>query len=321
MNSSDISIDISVIVAAWRADATLARAVESALFQKGVRVEVIVVNDASPDGTGRLADDLAARHRGVQALHLAVNSGPSVARNTALRAASGRYVTPLDSDDFMQPGRLSALLATAERGWDLVGDDLFMSHESAPTQIRRRLWSEQDFGTTPLDLAAFVRGNLSSQHGGRGELGFLKPLISRDFLNRNGLNYRTDMRLGEDYDLYAQALKAGARFCLTDPAGYVAVHRDTSLSGRHSAGDLAALVAADQRLLARTDLTADERSALKTHLTETQKRAHWMALIDAVKARDPAAALRCFAAPPKVALSLLGNLGEQAILRGMKRLR
>lgn len=321
MKSTDYPCDVSVLIAAWQAEATLARAIESVLTQSKVSAEVIVADDASSDGTSAVAQKFAKRHAQVRYLRLDVNSGPSAARNAALAAAQGRYVTPLDSDDYMAPGRLARLVETAQSGaWDMVADDLFLADEATPETPRCRLWSQTDIGVVPLDFEGFVRGNLSSLHGGRGELGFLKPLILRDFLTRAGLSYRADMRLGEDYDLYATALKAGARFCLTDPAGYYAIHRDASLSGRHSAADLAALVDADRRLLGRSDLTGPERAILRRHLIETLKRANWMALIDAVKTRDPAAALRCFAAPPQVGLTLMGRLVEQAVIRSTRRL-
>lgn len=100
-------------------------------------------------------------------------------------------------------------------------------------------------GPTPVTAMDFVVSNLSAAHGGRREMGFLKPLMSRSFLERQGLVYDPGIRLGEDYVLYAQALLCGAVFLLTEPAGYVATVRPDSLSGRHPTEAHAHLVAAD----------------------------------------------------------------------------
>ncbi|MDP5220854.1 glycosyltransferase family 2 protein [Ruegeria sp. 2205SS24-7] len=312
---------IAVIIPTWNAQSTLRRAATSALAQDRVDVEVVIVDDASVDGTLDCARTLAAEDDRVQVLSQPENRGPAAARNRALEHISAPYVTPLDSDDFMEPDRLAQLLQIAEQGdWDFVADDLLKVPESDVDGPRTRLWSQTDIGLQTLDFSGFVRGNLSSRHGGRRELGFLKPLISTAFLNRTGLRYDADMRLGEDYMLYASALSQGARFCLTDPAGYVAVTRPTSLSGQHSARDLGALVQADRTLMARTDLSAGDRAALREHYIETLKKWHWFRMIDAVKARDPVDALRCFYAPPAVIGDLLGKLGEQVLIRGSARL-
>lgn len=314
-------VQIAVIIPAWNTQSTLRRAVGSALAQEQVDLEVVVVDDASVDDTLDYARALADEDDRVQVLSQPGNRGPAAARNLALENISAQYVTPLDSDDFMDPGRLARLLRIAEQGnWDFVADDLFKVPESDVDGPRTRLWSDDDIGIQPLDFSTFVRGNLSSLRGGRRELGFLKPLISMDFLNQNALRYDDNMRLGEDYMLYAMALTRGARFCLTDPAGYVAVTRPTSLSGQHSARDLGALVRGDRKLMEVEELSRADRTVLTEHYIETLKTWHWLRMIDAVKARDFAEAMRCFRAPPAVIGDLLGKLCEQALIRGAARL-
>jgi len=321
MTGSEKAVQIGVIIPAWNAQSTLARAVRSALDQNEVTIEVLIVDDASTDETLAYAARIAAEDDRVRVLPLAKNQGPAVARNLALENSSAQYVTPLDSDDFMMPGRLARLWEIAQQGrWDFVADDLFKVPETDLDGPRTRLLSDDDIGTQPLDFSTFVQGNLSSLRAGRREMGFLKPLISTAFLKRAGLRYDPTMRLGEDYMLYAKALLHGARFCVTDPAGYVAVTRPTSLSGQHSARDLGALAQGDRALLESAELSEAERAALKQHYIETLKKWHWLRMIDAVKARDLAAAMRCFRAPPTVLLDLLGKLGEQALIRGAARL-
>ncbi|MBM7069108.1 glycosyltransferase family 2 protein [Actibacterium sp. 188UL27-1] len=312
--------DIAVIVPAWNAEATLERAVSSALAQHDVSVQVIVVDDASTDGTLDVARRLAEQDNRITALDQPLNRGPAAARNRGLAATQARFVTPLDSDDFMEPDRLSKLVMIAESGaWDFVADDLYKVAEDVPDGPRHRLWSQDVIGIQELTFQLFVRGNLSRLHGGRGELGFIKPLVSNRFLQEHALRYDENMRLGEDYAFYATALLKGARFCLTDPAGYVAVTRATSLSGQHSAKDLGALVSADDKLAQLPNLTAADLGALQEHKIETRKRWHWMRLIDAVKQRDISRAIGCFAGPPAVGLSLVGKLIEQLYLRSTRR--
>ncbi|AJE47790.1 glycosyltransferase family 2 protein [Celeribacter indicus] len=318
------AIDVSVLIAAYDGAATLERAVASVLGQVGLCAEAIVIDDASRDTTHALALRLAAESPDrVRALTTGVNGGPSKARNLGLRSARGTFVTVLDCDDYMEPGRLARLLAHArETGADFVADDLFKVVEGAERGPRDRLLGLPREGETVLavDLAEFTRGNMTTYNGARGEMGFLKPLMRRDFLERHGLRYHEDMRLGEDFALYAEALLAGARFDIVPPAGYVAVVRPGSLSGSHGTAELAALAARIGALRRAGGCRGGARAAMDALWLDTMKRYSWARLIDAVKARNLREAAACFAAPPAVGAHLAACLWEQVLVRGRARL-
>lgn len=101
-------MSISVIIPCYRAAATLRRAVDSALTGAPADLEVLLVDDGSPDDTGVLCDELAAADPRVRALHRA-NGGAGAARNTGLDAAHGDWVLFLDADDALLPGLWAAL--------------------------------------------------------------------------------------------------------------------------------------------------------------------------------------------------------------------
>lgn len=312
---------VSILIAAWSAQATLARAIDSALDQT-VPVEVIVIDDASPDDTTKVADECARRDARVRVLRQTVNRGPSAARNAGLAIARAPWVTVLDADDFFcAQDRLERLVViAADESADFVADDLWKVAENDPHGARTRMLSETPIGRQPLDAAAFVDGNLSSRHGGRRELGFLKPLTSRAFLTNHRLAYDETVRLGEDYVLYTKALIVGARFVLTDAAGYAAVVRPESLSGNHPTEAHERLIAADRAMLAHPKLDERTRKALRAHLLEQRKKWAWRRLIDAKSATDPAAALACFWAPPAVIADLLTRLWGEVTTRLSRRL-
>ena len=98
---------VSVVIAVRDRHRQLPEAVDSVLAQTGVDVEVVVVNDGSTDGTAEVADGIAARFDAVRVVHQA-NAGPSAARNTGVALTTGPWLTFLDSDDLMMPGRLAA---------------------------------------------------------------------------------------------------------------------------------------------------------------------------------------------------------------------
>ncbi|NDW01856.1 glycosyltransferase family 2 protein [Salipiger sp. PrR002] len=310
----------TIVIAAFNAEATLERAFMSAIEQS-VPVETIVVDDASLDGTATLADRLSRGVPGARVLRQPQNAGPAAARNRAIDASSAPWIAVLDADDHMAPDRIARLLDEAEReGIDLLADDLYRVREDRLHATEDRLWSRQDFGHIDVSLAEFVTANLHGARGQRGEMGFIKPLMRRQFLQEHGLRYDEGMRLGEDYFLYAQALAAGARLRLVDPKGYFAVQRSGSLSAAHRTEDLGALLAADQALLQHPKIARAARLALRRHSMQTRKEWAWRRLIDAVKARDLPAMAAMWREPPAVFASLAGKLGEQAWLRGCHRL-
>jgi succinoglycan biosynthesis protein ExoU len=148
----------------------------------------------------------------------------------------------------------------------------------------------------------------------RAELGFIKPLMRRQFLEAHHIRYREHMRLGEDFELYARALALGARLLLVPAQGYVSVMRPGSLSGRHTEQDLLHLRDCGDPLAA-LPLGAADRDALRQHYLSVDCRLQWRLLILAVKKRDPRAALAAFLRPWPVPRYLLRQLASQCFLR------
>ena len=101
---------VSVIMPAYNAERYLATAVESVLRQTWRDLELLIVDDGSTDGTAELAQRFAARDDRVRVLQQD-NAGPGPARNTAFRAADGRFFAFLDSDDEWDAAFLSEHLA------------------------------------------------------------------------------------------------------------------------------------------------------------------------------------------------------------------
>jgi GT2 family glycosyltransferase len=95
------SVDLSIVIPCYNRGDTLAEAVDSALSQQGISLEVIIVDDGSGRRTRAVIDGLAQER--VRVLRQA-NAGPSAARNSAIKSATGRYILPLDADDTLAAG-------------------------------------------------------------------------------------------------------------------------------------------------------------------------------------------------------------------------
>lgn len=97
---------VSVVMTAYNAERTIEASVKSLLTQAYPNLEVIVVDDASTDGTFRLLEGLAKRDPRVRIVRLPENHGTYVAKNAAIREAKGDIIMFQDSDDYSHPERL-----------------------------------------------------------------------------------------------------------------------------------------------------------------------------------------------------------------------
>jgi glycosyltransferase involved in cell wall biosynthesis len=93
---------ISVIVPVYQCEEFLPACIESILRQTYQDLEVILVDDGSPDGAGTICDDYAAKDTRIRVIHQA-NQGVSAARNVGLDMASGDLIAFVDSDDTVEP--------------------------------------------------------------------------------------------------------------------------------------------------------------------------------------------------------------------------
>ena len=102
---------VSVIVPVYKTKIAFLKAcIESVLNQSYKDVELILVDDASPDDCGILCDEYSKKYPEIVAVHQECNKGVSVARNRGLEVASGEYLIFLDSDDTLDSKTLEVLV-------------------------------------------------------------------------------------------------------------------------------------------------------------------------------------------------------------------
>ncbi len=305
--------DVSVLIAAWQAADFLVRSVENALAQEGVSVEVIVVDDASTDDTYGVARAMADRDGRVTALRLPENAGPSGARNAALAVARGTWVAVLDADDRMVPRRLQRMVAMAEaQDADIVLGNLAEVDESG------RPIADEPFITKPdrpvrLDAETFLAGNLRAVGG--HNLGYLKPLVRRAFLEREGISYDPDLRNGEDFHLVLCCLLSGAVVWFSPDSDYLYTRRSGSVSAVSTVDHLNALIRAETDMLVHPALTPELRELLDRRRRGLQDLRTTETVLQALKARRIGRARAALAARPRAAGLVLRQLSEGLLRR------
>jgi len=105
---------VSVIVPIYKVEQYLPQCIDSIIGQTYRDLEIILVDDGSPDACGRISDEYAKKDKRVKVYHKE-NGGLSDARNYGIRMATGEYLGFVDSDDWIEPDMFETLVSTAEK--------------------------------------------------------------------------------------------------------------------------------------------------------------------------------------------------------------
>ncbi|CAM4282203.1 glycosyltransferase family 2 protein [Lacicoccus alkaliphilus] len=124
---------VTVIMPAYNAAEGIATGIESILNQTWQNIEVIVVDDCSPDDTVEVVKKYAAADSRIRLLSTPENSGPYVARNIALKEATGEFVTINDADDWSHPEKIE------KQAEHLIDDPHVMANTSAHARLTEEL--------------------------------------------------------------------------------------------------------------------------------------------------------------------------------------
>lgn len=215
-------VGVSVIVPAYNASATIRRAIDSVLQQQLQAHEIIVVDDASTDGS---AETVSAEYSDrVKLIRLSKNSGAAAARNAAIREASGDLVAFLDADDQWHPSKLKkqSLILRSHPNVEIVSCDALLEDERHEAAERMSLLCPPTSG--PDAWKTLLSYNFMATP---------TVMARRTSIVQVGM-FREDLVVGEDLDLWLKLAYRGDVIVL--PEVLVTCHRQRSglMSTTHS---------------------------------------------------------------------------------------
>ncbi|MEN7538030.1 glycosyltransferase family 2 protein [Aurantiacibacter flavus] len=274
--------DVSVAIACFNAMPYLAEAIDSALQQRGVTVEVLIVDDHGSDGSFAYAKSRAAADARIRVFQTPENLGPGGARNIAIENMRGRWYAVLDSDDVFEPDRLAAMIALGERHQaDMVADDLAIFGENLPTSRFLEGTGLLDSGIITLDT--YFR--YSVMFGKEPNPGFLKPIIRRSTLESGKHRYQPGLRIGEDDELIVQLLLSGADYRLLPKAGYRYRKHENSISHRLSLANVQRILASERELRGALERRGRLTSAYLRRYRSIEQAVAFTEAVEALKQR------------------------------------
>lgn len=192
---------VSVIMAVYNTpEAMLVEAVNSICCQTYKNIEFIIVNDHSTESeTITALDRIIKQHPHIKQVNNETNLGLTKSLNIALKHCTGKYIARMDSDDISKPERIMKQVRYMEEHKDVC---------VLGTMI-------EEFGALPFTYKKYIdhtgdheRFAIRMLFGNKGPV-HPSVMIRRDFLNKNGISYREEIKKAQDYALWVDCLNAG----------------------------------------------------------------------------------------------------------------
>jgi len=209
---------LSIVVPVYNAEKFLPDCIESILSQEYRNLELLLINDGSTDGSGKICDAYAQKDKRVKAYHI-LNSGAAVARNLGMDYATGEFVGFVDADDTVEPEMYRTMVESAQKSnADIVMCGFYMvidGHKQRSVCIQS--------SESVLDGNEEVRNELLKRYYQGTETGLASmcnKLYRLDFLNENRFRMEEGKVRGEDYWLNFYALKKAERVVVLPVALY-----------------------------------------------------------------------------------------------------
>lgn len=208
---------ISVVIPVYKVENYLRECLDSVISQTYKNLDIILVDDGSPDNCPAICDEYAQKDSRVRVIHKA-NGGPSSARNKGIKSAAGEYISFVDSDDYISPAYIEQMYSTLVKSVADVSCCKWSVHKE---NLRDSAVSEYElFSPTEAITEAAKIGKI-------GREPYCK--LFRTSLH-DGIYYPDDIRIGEDYLVTVKIFSVAKSIALSDNILYFHRLQENSLT-------------------------------------------------------------------------------------------
>ncbi len=193
---------VSIIIPVYNSEKYLRQCLDSVVNQTLKDIEIICVNDCSPDNSISILQEYANKDNRIKIIDLKENVGPGTARNNALDVAQGEYIMLLDPDDWFE-------LDACECAYTQISEN---NNNLVVFNYREYIESNNEFKEVKYRIESFLRFveqrcfKFSDLDKNWLKNAFcVVQIYNRDFLNRNNIRY-ANLRLGEDCLFFTKAV-------------------------------------------------------------------------------------------------------------------
>ena len=229
---------ISIIVPIYNVSKYLDRCMESLLKQTYTNIEIIMVDDGSPDDCGSKCDDYASRDRRIKVIHKQ-NAGLGMARNSGLDIANGKYVAFIDSDDYVNIEMIEKLYHCLQ---NTKADTCFCRYYNVTAEkmniLAPEIYKKNNYQQDEIkEILLGMIGSLPEEPGDV-EIGMSvwKGLYSLDIINKSKIRFQSERKyISEDIIFHIEYLQKAQKVVIEETPNYYYCDNGGSLTKSYKA--------------------------------------------------------------------------------------
>lgn len=223
---------VSVIVPVYNVYKYLPNCVKSILKQTYKDIEIVLVDDESPDECGALCDEYAQRYENIKVVHRK-NGGLGIARNTGIENATGNYIAFVDGDDFIGRDHIENLMTCLRK----------TQSDACYGGYRQQAGEKYTIKENPLKNAVYERtdvikeflphlfGKLDYHTTDDVQMSVCMGIYSRNIMEKHNIRFHSERELiSEDLIFNVDFLEHVTKVCTTDSCEYYYRYTEGSLS-------------------------------------------------------------------------------------------
>ena len=187
---------VSIIVPVYKVEKYIKRCLDSLINQTYKEIEIILIDDGSPDESGKICDTYAERDSRIKVIHK-INEGVSIARNVGISKATGKYLMFVDSDDWLENNAVEVLYQKiSSENLDMVRANYFINTDTEEkiAPINELL----KFDNVILSDSQYFKEEIVRSFLDGGIPGYLWLFIIKKELINNDKPFKEDISLAED---------------------------------------------------------------------------------------------------------------------------
>ena len=226
---------VSVVLPIYNVEKYLNRCIDSVVSQTYTNLEIILIDDGSPDNCPQICDEWAKKDSRIKVIHKK-NQGLGMARNTGIDAATGTYICFFDSDDYIAPDTIETCLQAArEHNAELVifgHNDVTPDMQLLNTHIPhppKKLFAGEEITNTLLPISVY--SNLKTGEDWNMVMSSWNKLYSMDVIKKSGWRFASEREIiSEDFYSLTELYGYLNRVYVLDHAFYYYTVNNSSLS-------------------------------------------------------------------------------------------
>ena len=219
---------LSIIVPVYNVECYIERCLDSIVSQITKEVEILIIDDCSPDKSINICEKYAQRYPAIKIIRHEKNKKISAARNTGINNAEGRFCWFIDSDDYVQKGAVTSILKNIKENFET--DTFFYSSEKIDDNQKRQI----KITDIPITFNLEQKKHMFLKKVMRCEYGFeiWNKIFLTEHLKKYNIEFPEKISYGEDIAFIYLYLQYARKVNLSSQSIYVYITRENSMMGK-----------------------------------------------------------------------------------------